>query len=65
MIVDGNGKMFEDRRKKSNDRRENRFDAKGGRRGEDRRKAPKQVPDIEPEKRKNRWIKSKILRGCI
>lgn len=54
MIVDGNGKMFEDRRKKSNDRRENKFDVNGGRRGEDRRKAPKQVPDLEPEKKKKK-----------
>lgn len=38
MIVDGKGQIFEDRRKKSEDRRKNEFDAKGGRRGEDRRK---------------------------
>lgn len=43
MIVDKNGNMFEDRRKKTNDRRSNDFDTKGGRRGTDRRKAPEQV----------------------
>ena len=44
MIVDKNGNMFEDRRKKTNDRRKNDFDVKGGRRGTDRRKAPEQAP---------------------
>ena len=38
MIVDKNGNMFEDRRKKTNDRRQNDCDTKGGRRGTDRRK---------------------------
>ena len=40
MIVDGNGNMFEDRRKKRDDRRKNEVDATGGRRNTDRRKAP-------------------------
>ena len=43
MIVDKNGNMFEDRRKKTNDRRQNDCDTKGSRRGTDRRKAPEQV----------------------
>ena len=43
MIVDKNGNMFEDRRKNTNDRRQNDCDTKGGRRGTDRRKAPEQV----------------------
>lgn len=43
MIVDKNGNMFEDRRKKTNDRRQNDCDTKGGRRETDRRKAPEQV----------------------
>ena len=43
MIVDKKGRMFEDRRKQGGDRRGNDFDVKGGRRGEDRRKAPEQV----------------------
>lgn len=37
MIVDGKGKIFEDRRKNDN-RRKNEFDNEGGRRKEDRRK---------------------------
>ena len=36
MIVDGKGKIFEDRRKNDN-RRKNEFDNEGGRRKEDRR----------------------------
>lgn len=43
MIIDKKGRIFEDRRKQSGNRRENDFDAKGGRRETDRRKAPKQV----------------------
>ena len=43
MIIDKKGRIFEDRRKQSENRRENNFDAKGGRRGTDRRKAPEQV----------------------
>lgn len=43
MIIDSKGNMFEDRRKKSNDRRQNDCDVKGGRRGTDRRKAPDQI----------------------
>ena len=42
MIIDGKGNIFEDRRKQNNDRRQNEFDAKGGRRGTDRRKQPEQ-----------------------
>ncbi len=42
MIVDSKGNMFEDRRKKKNDRRQVECDVKGGRRGTDRRKAPQQ-----------------------
>lgn len=42
MIVDGNGKILEDRRK-NKDRRENEFDKDGGRRKENRRKAAPQV----------------------
>lgn len=43
MVVDKKGRIFEDRRKQTGDRRENDFDAKGGRRKADRRKAPEQV----------------------
>ena len=43
MIVDKKGRMFEDRRKQSEDRRQNDYDTKGGRREKDRRKAPEQV----------------------
>lgn len=43
MVVDKKGKIFEDRRKQSGDRRENDFDKEGGRRKKDRRKAPEQV----------------------
>ena len=43
MIVDKKGRMFEDRRKQSRDRRQNECDTKGGRRKIDRRKAPEQV----------------------
>lgn len=38
MIVDKNGRMFEDRRNKKTDRRKNEIDSTGGRRKEDRRK---------------------------
>lgn len=44
MIVDKEGRMFEDRRKQGEDRRKNDCDTKGGRRETDRRKAPEQVP---------------------
>ncbi|MCI9177781.1 MAG: hypothetical protein HFJ28_04315 [Clostridia bacterium] len=37
MVVDGKGKIFEDRRKKSEDRRKNEIDKDGGRRKTDRR----------------------------
>lgn len=44
MIVDKKGKIFEDRRKQRDDRRENVFEKESGRRKKDRRKAPEQVP---------------------
>lgn len=48
MIVDSNGKIFEDRRKKDNsNRRKNTFDAIGGRRKQGRRKE-----DLEQENKK-------------
>ncbi len=43
MIVDGKGNMFEDRRKKVNDRRQNVIDTTGGRRSEDRRKESNKI----------------------
>lgn len=43
MIIDSNGNMFEDRRKKQTNRRKNECDSAGGRRTADRRKAPEQV----------------------
>lgn len=48
MVVDGKGKIFEDRRN-SDTRRKNDFDATGGRRSDkDRRKA------VEEPKKKNK-----------
>ena len=38
MIVDKKGRMFEDRRKNSDDRRKAEIDKTGGRRKDDRRK---------------------------
>lgn len=49
MIVDGKGNLIEDRRKKTTERRENDFDAKGGRRQADRRK---QTQDVIQNKNK-------------
>lgn len=45
MIVDGKGQLFENRRKKSYDRRADEKDTSGGRRKVERRIAPPQVPD--------------------
>lgn len=42
MIVDKKGNLFEDRRKK--ERRKSEIDVEEGKRKEDRRKAPPQVP---------------------
>lgn len=45
MIVDKKGRIFEDRRKKGGDRRQNDSDTKDDRRKSDRRKAPEQVSE--------------------
>lgn len=42
MIIDGKGNIFEDRRKSKDNRRKTECDAEGGRRKNDRRKAPEQ-----------------------
>lgn len=43
MVVDGKGKIFEDRRSQTSERRKNEIDKTGGRRKEERRKAPEQT----------------------
>lgn len=51
MIVDGKGKLFEDRRKKVNDRRVTEIDKTDGRRKEERRKALPQVPETKGKRK--------------
>lgn len=51
MVIDKKGKIFEDRRKQPEDRRENDFDTKGGRRQKDRRKTPEQPPETDKNKK--------------
>lgn len=58
MIVDKNGRMFEDRRKNNSDRRTVDIDTTGGRRIEDRRKADNKIKE-KPEKENKRKKKNK------
>ncbi len=58
MIVDKNGRMFEDRRKNNSDRRTVDIDTTGGRRIEDRRKADNKIKE-KAEKENKRKKKNK------
>ncbi len=59
MIVDSNGRLFEDRRKRKRDRRESEIDTTGGRRIEDRRKANNKIK-VKPEHLDKKSIKKAI-----